>query len=151
MNFLIIVAAVQDPNMRRAQHCGGPVVTRAFVHGRFAVALLILRAQVVRTKICCVPNDVVSIFVINDSCVVRGVVTIAPARCLDKGTMLQRLPTWPDVDLAGGGNRIALWQIVAPARQAVVSSLERQPVLAAPHPIANAVLLSSGRVGSYDR
>src|SRR6266849_2704925 len=149
MNLVIVMTAMQDPNMRRTQHGGGPVVTCAFVHGRFAVALLIRRGQVVRTKIRRMPDDVVSVLVINDSCIVRGVVTIAPARCLDKRAMLQRLPTWPDVNLAGGGNRIVLWQIVAPAGQAVVSSLERQPVAAAPHPIANAALLRDGRVGSY--
>ena len=136
--------------MRCTQHCGCPIVTGAFVHGSFAVVLLIRGTQVVCTKIRGMTGNVVSVFVIDDSQVVRGVGTVAAARRLDKGTMLQQLPAWPEVNLASGGNGIVLWNFVPSAGQAVVASLERQPVVAAPHPIADAVLCRSGMVGSYD-
>src|SRR5258708_3610967 len=149
MNFVIIVTAVQNPNMRCTQHCGCPVVTGAFVHGSFAVVLLIRGTQVVRTKIRRMPGDVVSVFVINDSCVVRGVGTIAPAGRLDKGAMLKQLPTWPEVNLASGGNGIVLRHFIPSAGQAVVSSLKRQPMVPAPHPVANALLFRSGMMRSH--
>src|SRR5258708_26126354 len=149
MNLVIVMTAVQNPNMGCTQHCGCPIVTGAFVHGSFAVALLIRGTQVVCAKIRGMTGDVVSVFVIDDSCVVRGVGTIAPARRLDKRTMLQQLPAWPEVNLACGGNGIVLRQFVPSAWQTVVASLERQPVVAASHPIAKAVVLRSGMVGSY--
>src|SRR2546429_7146384 len=149
MDFVIVMTAVQDPNMRCTQLSGCPVVTGPFVHGSFAVALPIRGTQIVGPKIRGMTGNVVSVFVIDDSCVVRGVGTIAPARRLDKGTMPQQLPAWPEVNLASGGNGIGLWDFVPSAGQAVVASLERQPVIAAPHPIADAVFCRSGMVGSY--
>src|SRR5712664_2736386 len=151
MNFVIVMTAVQNPNMRCTQHCGRPVVTAAFVHGSFAVVLLIRGTQIACTKIRRMPGDVVSILVINDSCIVRGVGAIAPARRRDKGTMLQQLPAWPKVNLASGGNRIVLRDFIPPAGQPVVSSLKRQPVVAASHAIADALLFGSGMVGSHYR
>src|SRR5216684_4450917 len=151
MKFVKIMTAVQNPNMRCTQHCGCPVVTGAFVHGSFAVVLLIRGTQVVCTKIRRMPGDVVSVFVINDSCIVRGVGTVAPARRYHKGAMLQQLPARPEVNLASGGNRIVLSHFIPPAGQAVVASLKRQPVVAASNAIANVLLFRSGMVGSYYR
>src|SRR5258708_12060531 len=91
----------------------------------------------------------VSVCVVNDSCIVGGVGMIAPACRLDKGTMLQQLPAWPEGNLAIGGNRIVLWHFILSAGQAVVASLERQPMVAASHPIPNAPFFCSGILCSY--
>src|SRR5712664_1940108 len=151
MNLLIVMTTVQDPDMRRTQHRGCPIITGAFVHGSFPVVLLILGNKVVCTEIRRMTGDVVSVFVINDSCVVRGIGTIAPARRLDEGTMLKQLPAWPEVNLAIRRNEIKLRQFVPFAWQTVVTSLERQPVVASSYPIAKAAVLRSGMVRSYYR
>src|SRR5882762_1925098 len=151
MNFVIVMTAVQDPNMRRIQHCCCPVVTRAFIQGSLAVVLPIPRTQVVRTKIRRMASDVVPVFVVNDSRVVRGVGSIAPARRRDKCTMLQQFPAWPEVNLASHGNWILLRHSIPSARQAVMASLKRQPIDAASQSIAHAPLFRSGMVSGYDR
>src|SRR5258708_3685775 len=94
-------------------------------------------------------GGVVSVLWIKDSCVVRGIGTISPARRLDEGTMLKQLPAWPEVNLAIRRNGIKLRQFVPFAWQTVVTSLERQPVVASSYPIAKAAVLRGGMVRSY--
>src|SRR5229473_7187828 len=116
MNLAVVMAPVQDPNVRSTKHRCRPVVTRAFVHGSFAVALLVRGTQSVCLKVGRMPGNVMSILVINDPCVVGCVGPIAPTHRIHKRTVLQQLPAWPQMNLALSGDWVVLSHLMAPTR-----------------------------------
>src|SRR5713101_8314838 len=114
MDLAVVMAPVQDPNVCSTKHSGCPVVTCAFVHGSFAVALLVRRKQSICPEVGRMPGNVVPILVIDDSCVMRCVGPIAPTHRIHKRTVLQQLPAWSQMNLALSGDWVVLSHLIAP-------------------------------------
>src|SRR5437660_11013139 len=102
MNLLRIMASVPSPDMRRSQHRGCSIIAETLIQMGFAVVLSVRGAPGVRPEVGRVPGDVVTILVIKDTCIVRGIRPIAAARCLHQRSVLEQLPPWTEMDLPIG-------------------------------------------------
>src|SRR5262245_57151860 len=89
-------------------------------------------------------RNVMSIFVIQRSGVVRGVVSVSPSCHIDQRPFVQQFESGADMNLTVGGYVRPLVRIVALAGQPIVRTLTRSPSLAVPHAVANSVALRSG-------
>src|ERR1700682_5045515 len=112
MNDLTVVPEMPGPNVRSAQHCRREVVAGTLVHCYLAVILSGWRAQGICPEVRRVAVEVVTVLVIKNAGVVRGVGTIRAARRLHQRSILKQISTRAKMDLPVGRNWFVLLQIV---------------------------------------
>src|SRR5215468_2350739 len=98
MHVFVVVTLVPSPDMRRIQHRRRPVVADPLIQCGLAIVLPFGGAEPVRTKIGRMPGYMVSIFMINDARVMRGVRAISRSLELDERTRIQQLPSRAEMD-----------------------------------------------------
>ena len=100
MSCLIVMSKVPSPDVWRVQHRCRPVIASSFVKRHLAIILPVWTEQIVRSEIRSVPGDVVTVFVIQDSGIVRSVGSIGAACSLHERTILHKISTRPKMNLA---------------------------------------------------
>src|SRR5262249_10170634 len=100
MYFVLIVAPMPGPNIRSLEHHGLPVVARSFVECRLAIILALRRLQRVAAEIRRVPGNVVSILVVDNPRVVRGIRPIAVSGSPDQSADGQQFPSGAQVNFS---------------------------------------------------
>ncbi len=92
VDFVVVVAAVPGPDVRRLEHGRRPVVAEPLVELRLRVVLSPGRAQRVGAEVGRVACEMVTVLVVERPCIVRGDVSVPAAARLDEGAVLEELP-----------------------------------------------------------
>jgi hypothetical protein len=72
-------------------------------------------------------RDVMTVFVIDDSGIVRGVGAVTAASALHQGAVVEKLPARPKMDFAIRRGRIEFEHVVSTAGQTVMAALKCEP------------------------
>src|ERR1700737_3366186 len=149
MNDFIIMTEVPGPNVWRTKHGRREVVASTLVNCYFAVILSVRRAQSICAEVRRVTREMMTVLVVQNAGIVRGVRAIRPTCGFYQCSMLEQISTWTEMDFPVWRNGFMLVQIVMLRRQPVVSALKGQPTITAPQAITNAFSLCHCMVGIY--
>src|SRR5262245_43505693 len=121
MHDIRVMSLVPTPDMRGAEHDRRPIIARGFVERCLSIVLAICRPRAVRHEVGGMPCDVMPVFVVQDSGIVRSVGAVASTRSGCQRSVLSQAPSRTQMNLPFGRYRLILLDGMSPGREPVMA------------------------------